>query len=368
MTSVLNRQLLLNGSRLLLVALLAFTLGCKAKKPVTPPFQPPTSSPEMHEGASKQENNLQQMAITADPFRVGLFFPITRDPQGNIQLSETALEAMAGVMLAFDSLFRAGFRAEVNVVVGTNQQLETLIAEAQLVLAFNKGNFEVYDSAYNYNTNPAMPDHMARLAKYWEQSKGPVFVVHQGTELEKAIAEAFLKEDMPTAEMLQTERIDVDFWREKLQDSVVNRIYLCSPTERYVTNIMRVLHELNPEFDIQVAGLPNWDRFATLPAEYLESSKTILTQSEYRLENSVLGNYVRDQYMVHFAGEATLAVYKGFDHGMYFGRILLQQVDPFKYSAFSTTDFEFVPVEENWLQNQAVRLIQFENYTFKLLP
>lgn len=368
MTSVQNRQLLSNGSRLLLVALLVFALGCKAKKPVTPPFQPPTSSPEMRDEASNQGKNLPQVAIPADPFRVGLFFPVTRDLQGNVQLSDAALDAMAGMMIAFDSLFRAGFRADVQVTIGSNKDLEELISQEELVLAFNKGNFEVYDSTFNYNTNPSMPDHMRRLAKFWEQSKGPVYVVHQGTELETAIAEAFLREDMPTAEMLQTDSLDLDFWREKLMDSVVNRIYLCSPNERYVTNIMRVLHELNTEFDIQVAGLPNWDRFAALPAEYLESSKTILTQSEYRMEQSSLGNYVRSQYMSHFAGEATPAVYKAFDHGMYFGSMLLKQVDPFKNYSFSSTDFEFVPAEENWLQNQAVRLIQFENYTFNLLP
>lgn len=369
MTSVQNRQLLLNGSKLLLVALLALTLGCKAKKPVTPPFQPPTSDPVPHEEeASGQGKNLQQVALTADPFRVGLFFPVTLDRQGNMQLSDGALDAMAGMMIAFDSLFRAGFRADVQITVGSNKDLEGLIAQTELVLAFNKGNFEVYDSTFNYNTNPSMPDHMRRLAKFWEQSKGPVYVVHQGTELETAIAEAFLREDMPTAQMLQTDSLDLDFWREKLMDSVVNRIYLCSPNERYVTNIMRALHELNDEYDIQVAGLPNWDRFAALPAEYLESSKTILTQSEYRLEQSALGNYVRSQYMNHFAGEATPAVYKAFDHGMYFGRMLLKQVDPFKNYSFSTTDFEFVPAEDNWLQNQAVRIIQFENYSFKLLP
>jgi hypothetical protein len=321
----------------------------------------------MHEGSVNQ-NNLQEMAITADPFRVGLFFPVTRNLQGEMQLSDAALDAIAGMMIAFDSLFRAGFRADVQVMVGSNQDLEQLISQEQLVMAFNKGNFEVYDSTYNYNTNPAMPDHMHRLAKYWEKSKGPVYVVHQGTELETAIADAFLREDMPTAQMLQTVSLDLNFWRKRLMDSVVNRIYLCSPNERYVTNIMRALHELNPEFDIQVAGLPNWDQFASLPAEYLESSKTILTQSEYRMEQSVLGNYVRSQYMLHFAGEATPAVYKAFDHGMYFGQMLLKQVDPFKNYSFSTTDFEFVPAEENRLQNQAVRLIQFENYTFNLLP
>lgn len=368
MTSVQNRQLLSNGSRWLLVALLVFTLSCKAKKPITPPFQPPTSSPEMHEGASNPGKRLPQMAMMADPFRVGLFFPVTLDLQGNAQLSDAALDAMAGIMIAFDSLFRAGFRADVQVTVGTNQDLEKLIANEQLVLAFNKGNFEAYDSVYNYNTNPSMPDHMARLANFWQQSKGPVYVLHQGTELEKAIAEAFLREDMPTAQILQTDSSDLDFWRDKLQHGVVNRIYLCSPTEPYVSSMMRVLHGLNEEFDIQVAGLPNWSDFTALPAEHLESSKTILTQSAYRIENNILGNYVKAQYMAYFYGEATPAVYKGFDHGMYFGKLLLQQLNLFKKHSFSTSDFEFVAAEEDWLQNQAVRLIQFENNTFNLLP
>ena len=88
MTSVQNRQLLSSGSRWLLVALLVFTLSCKSKKPVTPPFQPPTSSSDMHEGASNQGKSLPQMAIVADPFRVGLFFPVTLDIQGNAQLTD----------------------------------------------------------------------------------------------------------------------------------------------------------------------------------------------------------------------------------------------------------------------------------------
>lgn len=368
MTSVQNRQLLSSGSRWLLVAMMVFTLSCKAQKSATPPFQPPTSSPEMRDDASIQGKSLPQMAIMADPFRVGLFFPVTLDLQGNAQLSDAALDALAGVMIAFDSLFRAGFRADVQVTVGTNRDLEKLIANEQLVLAFDKGNFEVYDSAYNYNTNPSMPDHMARLSKFWKQSKGPVYVLHQGTELEKAIAEAFLREDMPTAQILQTDSLELDFWRDKLKQGVVNRIYLCSPTEHYVTRMMRVLHDLKEEFDIQVAGLPNWSDFAALPGEHLESSKTILTQSAYRFENSILSNYVEAQYMAYFYGAATPAVYKGFDHGMYFGKLLLQQVDPFKKYSFSTTDFEFVTAKENWLQNQAVRLIQFKNNTFNLLP
>jgi hypothetical protein len=70
------------------VALLVFTLSCKSKKPVTPPFQPPTSSSDMREDASNQGKSLPEMAIMADPFRVGLFFPVTLDLQGNAQLTD----------------------------------------------------------------------------------------------------------------------------------------------------------------------------------------------------------------------------------------------------------------------------------------
>jgi hypothetical protein len=42
----------------------------------------------MHEGASNQGKSLPQMAIVADPFRVGLFFPGTLNLQGNPQLTD----------------------------------------------------------------------------------------------------------------------------------------------------------------------------------------------------------------------------------------------------------------------------------------
>jgi hypothetical protein len=51
MTLVRNRRQPLNGSKLIILLILAIAMGCKAKKSGVPPYQPPSESPENHERA-----------------------------------------------------------------------------------------------------------------------------------------------------------------------------------------------------------------------------------------------------------------------------------------------------------------------------
>ncbi|MFN3529533.1 MAG: hypothetical protein ACK417_06390 [Bacteroidia bacterium] len=372
MISVLSRRQLLNGSKLLLVALLAFNLGCKASKSSgSQPQQPPALDPAMHERPESRrlepKPSYDSLAYKADLFRIGLLFPGTLDSTGQWEVSEEVLDAISGFMLAFDTLHRAGLRAEVKIKLGHLDQLPRMRQNNDLVVHFNHGNYVAYYDTLSWVCNPGLEYHTARLANYWQWEAPEIMLVHRGTDVEKMIAESFMANAPSKSRNLESNRVDIDFWKQHFKRDQTNYVYLCSPDERYVSRMIQLWSSLE-DYDILLAGLPNWERFLTLNGNLMETFRVILSQSVFMDESHDLLTYLRTAYTAQYEGEARTPVIKAFDHGFYFGRLLLTAELPKEAVDLGSMSFDFNSPVMGQHQNTAVRLIQFSNYTFNLLP
>lgn len=374
MISAQSRRLLSNGSKLLVVAMLFATLGCKASKSTEKQRTPQQQQldPSMHERGSQAMPPVgdDTTASLAGPFRIGLLFQGLTDTAGVVKVSEQVARAVSGFMLAFDTLYRIGLRAEVEVYVLENpvDSLPHFRAANDLLFYMQGGNYRVFvKDSLQFFTNPSFEQHTARLAARWGDNSGKVLVVHRGSELEQMIANSFLEEMEEKAIDLPTDRIDALFWVERLKKGQTNRIYLCSPDERYVVKLLKTWVSLDEEYDIEIAGLPNWSAFATLDADWFEQFEVILSQSDFISLQHPLTYYLNAQYLAHFAGAPNEAIFKAFDHGIYFGGLLLGLWTAEEAVELASKGFLFSAEDAAKHQNQSVRLVQFSSYTFNIL-
>lgn len=375
MISVQSRRLLSNGSKLLVFALCLFALGCKAGKATDGKRTPPPQQqldPSMHEGASRARpsDTDDSTASLAGPYRIGLLFQGLTDTAGVLQVSDEVGRAVSGFMLAFDTLYRLGFRAEVEVFVLENpaEALPELRTAHDLLFYMQGGNYRVFwNDSTQFFTNPSFEQHTARVAARWRNASSKVMVVHRGSALEQMIANAFLVDMEAQAVDLPTDRIDADFWLARLKKGQTNRIYLCSPDERYVVNVLKTLAGLEEGYDIAIAGLPNWSAFATLDADWFEQFQVMLSQSDFIGLQHPLTHYLNQKYLEHFAGVPNESIFKAFDHGFYFGGFLLHLWTAEERMELASKGFQFRAESSSKYQNQSVRLVQFSSYTFNIL-
>jgi hypothetical protein len=350
------------------VLLLALSLGCKAKKANTPQAEP-TGDPSMHEKVEAQPEKVAPPNTLADPFRVGLFFQLGDSISAEAPLPEAALEALTGFMLAFDSLGKMGLNYAASVAYGDESLIPDFELDKDLFFVWKQNQYVVKMAGEQWSTNTSLPQHMRALANHWKTQSGPIWVLHQGSELEQTIAAAFTSQPGISAMVLESDRQDTAFWRNKLKAGKTDRIFICSPNERYVVQMLKTLVTLAPHYQLEVAGLPNWEGFSALSATQLDACQTILTQSEYINRQHPLSDFVQRQYLADFFGEASLAVYKAFDHAWHWGLLLAGQLPTQKDYAYTAVDFDFESTSTpDFYQNEAVRLLQFDEFQFNLLP
>lgn len=142
-----------------------------------------------------------------------------------------------------------------------------------------------------------------------------------------------------------------------------------STKQAFLMVTLRALSSLSKSYPVVVFGHPNWDKFAFLKAALLQSLNTHITATDkIDYKGAETNNFLRSYRRVYHA-EPTEFTIKGFDHGMYFGKLLADGEDMNKPDLDDFTgihnSFHFVKKPGLGWINTHVDILKYEDFELK---
>jgi hypothetical protein len=166
----------------------------------------------------------------------------------------------------------------------------------------------------------------------------------------------------------------------KLRDSLFitqkNIIVVPSNEETFVRSILKKAAMLHADYNLEVIGMPTWINFDALPAENLDSLKTLITSSFWLDKTSWQAQKFQVLYFKKYGVNPMDYAVRGYDEMYYFG-LHLMQLDKLFISVFppgtglsGATAFNVVPVMEKerdvwYRENKSIFFLQHDSGAWK---
>ncbi len=365
MISALNRRPQLSGNKRFLYLIAALlTVACSPKvRPVAPPVQKEVEKPVV------KIQPVKVVAVAPKVSTISLLLPFGLDhlapgsAYNNSALREAdiAIGYYRGFKLALDSLTAQGYNYKLQVFDSRDQKAQVHS------LAFNPAiknsdvivgpvfpdDVKTFTATY---TNPKQPIvsplspaspstiknpqlvtvmppleyHADAAAQYINDKVHPkkIFILKSGYSDENEYIIPF-KKAIDSLSKKQIKVIALTVIHGQLtslypQLSVTDKNVFVVPAgnQHFLTVTLRALDTLNQTYPVTVYGHPNWVNFSFLKADLLQRLDTHITSADhvnYKAPNVI--TFMRS-YREAYHSEPTAYAIKGFDEGLYLGRVL----------------------------------------------
>jgi LysM repeat protein len=207
------------------------------------------------------------------------------------------LEFYEGALLAIDSLRRMGYPVDLYTYDTERERDRTreilrnleLVAEfarnhkIPLVSPFNSGSEIVKYNPWVFQTTPTWEVEFRAWADYISDYYDKTMIlVHNGdtsdyerirylkNEVFRRVSEKADLEDLVFKEVIMTDSVYIDM-ANVLNKEQGNLVIVPSDNEAYVSNVVSPLYYQLGEYDIQVSGMPQWNRFRNIDLVYFHS-------------------------------------------------------------------------------------------------
>ncbi len=226
-----------------------------------------------------------------------------------------------------------------------------------------------------FKTNPSRSFMLDDLAEYMQKKmyRAQILIVRNGQYKDKDIPEKLKKAcQEKSLNALIVEGQDVAIG--KLSKSKENVLVAFTDNNVYALELMRRFYELRNEYNINLIGLPDWDKIEGLETDFLNGlnahmvSPSFVDYSDPGVKKMVL------RYHLQFKTDPEPLAFEGFDAGYYFlsalmkfGKQLPQCIQDFRLKT-TATSFEFVRGNNNsnnGFENRYWSVYKYEG--FKLL-
>lgn len=411
MISVQNHLPPLSGSKRFLVLGVALLIAaCSPKvRPVTQAVKPTEKPVTIAKPAAKPIHQPQSSIAMLLPFGLdhldaGSKFTNTSLTQANI-----ALDYYQGFKLALDSLTALGYNYKLQVfdTKGLPSQSHALAYNPQVISAdlivgpIFPEDLKAFTSVFvgqrkpilsplspaapatidNQNLITATPPleyHAAAAAKYVQTRLAPkkIFVLKSGYTEETEYITPF-KTTIDTLSKGRTTLVQTTIVRgnlkallPQLSPTATNVILMPSTNQAFLTITMRSLDSVAKRYPVVLIGHPSWEKFNFLKADLLQRLKTHITLADnINYKQAATTNFMR-AYRKAYRTEAGEYAIKGFDEGMYFGRILgvnKGETKNLNYQDFKGmhNDFHFIKKPGLGYINTQVDVMEYYNYQLR---
>lgn len=417
-TSARNHRPPLSGNKWLILFLPAlFLAACSpklrpvAKAPVTKTAEPKPAEEKADAVKPAEKVPLKTARIPA----IALLLPFSLDPVGSVISTQNqvktniAVDFYEGFKLALDSLTGSGQSFKLTVLDTRDEQtqaqnlaLNPAVRTSDLIVgpvfpagvqAFSARISSLHKpvvsplsaaSPATYNNpslitlTPPLEFHAMRVAQYIQENIRPktVYVLRSGFSEENKYILPFKK----TLDSLSKKRIKIidvtiskgDFTAllPTLSKTSENVFVVPSTQRSFLRVTLDAMDKLVDTYPIQLFGHPNWNKATYLTPETLEKMHTFIT-SAYQVnfkspEMAAFNKSFRKTYHT----EPTEYAIKGFDTGLYFGKILADSSADLNHLQNRPVDalhnrFEFVQKKGYGWINSYVELLQYQDYLLK---
>ena len=155
-----------------------------------------------------------------------------------------------------------------------------------------------------------------------------------------------------------------------------NLIVMISDNKSYVLDVVTKLNEHRNEFGVTLLGLPRWDRFDDIEADYLVNLKThVMAPYFVDYDDSAVKKFV-SRYQDRYQTDPDPLAFQGFDITFYFvtalwkyGKTFDRCIPDLRMKSLQT-DFLFSSSKDNGFENQYWEMFEYGNYHLRriILP
>jgi ABC-type branched-subunit amino acid transport system substrate-binding protein len=410
MISAQSHLLQLSGSKWLIYIGLALVVGA-----CSPKLQPVAQAPKPVEKPVVKAPEVKPVKVEPRFSLVSLILPFDldylKDGYSNTALKEAniAVEYYQGFKLALDSLTASGYNYRLQVYDSKSQPSqshalaynEKIRASDLIVGPVFPHNLKAFTDVLTSARKPILSPlasaspatfknqnlitaitpleyHVWAAAKYitTDISAKKVFVLRSGFSEENEYLTPFKK----AIDSLGKKRIKINqltVVRGNLKTIIPqlslteqNIFVIPASNQAFLTVTLRTLDSLSNKFPITVFGHPNWEGYTFLKADLLQRLNTHITSSQntnYKDPNTI--TFI-SAYRWAYRTEPTEYAIKGFDEGLYFGKLLGENKDGFKnlgQNEYTGLHNSFMFIKKpglGWI-NTHVNVLKYSNFALK---
>ncbi len=415
MISVQNHLLQLSGNKWLWLFLMMLGLGA-----CSPKVQPPAPSVKTETEKKPEVVKEQPKPVVVPPAKTSVISLILPFALNNLSSGYTneglkqanlSVDFYQGFKMALDSLTSFGYNYELHVfdTQGQTSQSHALAYNSQIRVSDLivgpvfpedvKAFASVLKSARNPIVSPLSPAapssignqnlitvtpplqyHAIAAAKYATRKVKPkrIFILNSGFTADKEYIGYFKKAvDSLTKKTVQFTDVviskgDLSAIIPRLSPTTENVVVVPSTNQQFLQITLQSLDELSNAYPITLFGHPNWEKVTFLKAEQLQRLKTHITSSDrVNYKASATVKFLRNYRKLYKIEPSEYAI-KGFDEGMYFGRLLANSgaanIKPDLEKTDFTgihSDFSFVGLAGAGWVNTYVDVLTYVNFELK---
>ncbi|QNL52149.1 amino acid ABC transporter substrate-binding protein [Olivibacter sp. SDN3] len=416
MILVRNRRLPLSGSNLIFAILFAGLIwGACSPKVLRPGGGKDVKKPSKEKEEERRDIEEEVEATETLNFNnIALLLPFQLDKvidsmpnRKDVERSSLALDFYQGFKLGLDRLTSGGDNFKLNVLdtrdnAGEAQRLAVGqdVKDAQLVVgpvfpteinAFSKaanlkGKLQISPlaasdpSQYNIGNlvtvTPPIEVHAQAIAKYIaaEYSVGEQIIIVDNDDEDSKKFLLPLKNTLNKLNISFKEVKEIEDFELSLAVSTANIVINASTNQFFVAPLVAELYTQKTEnaYDISLVGHPNWVRL-DLDPNYLSTLNTCISSSYYVNDNDAEVKSFKKLYGDLFKVIPTDFAYKGYDAGLFFGRLLAEHPEDYADHLIKEAhdgvsmgfDFNYTP--NAGYVNHHIRLLRFDGERYRPL-
>ena len=415
MISVQNHLLQLSGNKWLWLFLMMIGLGA-----CSPKVQPPAPSVKT-ETEKKPEIVREQTKIVVPPAAktsvVSLILPFALNnlssgyTNDGLKQANLSVDFYQGFKMALDSLTSFGYNYQLHVFDSQGQasQAHALAYNSQvrvsdlIVGPVFPDDIKTFASVLTSQRNPivsplspAAPSsignqnlitvapplqyHALAAARYatGKMKAKRIFILNSGFTADKEYLGYFKKSvDSLTKKSVQFIEIfiskgDLSSIIPRLSATTENVFIMPSTNQQFLMVTLQALDDLSTKYPVTLFGHPNWEKYTYLKVELLQRLKTHITSSDrvnYKASSTL--SFLRNYRRVYKSEPSEYSI-KGFDEGMYFGKLLATRssdsikpdLDKTRFTGIHN-NFNFVRLPGAGWVNNAVDVLTYANFDLK---
>lgn len=265
----------------------------------------------------------------------------------------------------------------------------------QLLVSLNSSEGLTAENPYFIQASPSMAAHSETIVQYFHKkySNSKIFLLGRNEETasfayfqeaNKTMADgANVNSLMEYIVTGSSSNYDIRGFKDNLSKADTNVIVIPSSNQGFVYSMIRELSLIRTTYPIIVVGMPSWDDFTRIDADYYQKLNVHISHSAYiNNSNPNIQNFKRS-FFNEYGAAPTQEAYKGYDVALYFGR-MLKKYGTGMLREFSNNNEKMLHAElrfepsytietEGWerphyqinqFENKAVHILRYNDYEF----
>jgi ABC-type branched-subunit amino acid transport system substrate-binding protein/LysM repeat protein len=326
------------------------------------------------EEASTQENRPLQFVEYYEGFRMALdslektgvslkvtVYDIGHDTLKTIKLLQDP--ELKNMDIIFGMMYHRNFQLVADFCEKNNIPIVNPISEREQILDKHKKVFKIH---------PSLKNQVPELIHYLENNfkDSTVIVISDNQRANKTNANNIIATLEGKNEDVHLAGGDEEVL-SLLSKKKGNIIIMISEDKSFVLNVVTNLNEHRNDFNATLLGLPRWDRFDDIEADYLVNLKThVMAPYFIDYDDSVVKKFVA-MYEEHYQTDPDALAFQGFDITFYFitalwryGKSFERCIPELRMKSLQT-DFRFSSTKGNGFENQYWEMYEYDNYHLK---